>query len=76
MLGGGFLKKGHFFDNVAGHESDPVALRDAWLQAAINGCQGGTGNGSIDERLFRAIDPSGQEWLTEGGRKVRGRMMV
>ena len=79
MLGGGFLKKGHFFDNVAGHESDPAAIRDAWLQAAINGYKGGTGktgNGSIDEKLFRAIDPDGREWYTEGGKKVRGRMML
>ena len=76
MLGGGFLKKGHFFDNVSGHENDPAAIRDAWLQAAINGYKGGTGDGSIDEKVFRAIDADGREWLTEGGKKVRGRMML
>jgi hypothetical protein len=76
LLGGGFLKKGHFFDNVEGHEDDPAAIRDAWLQAAINGYRGGTGKDSVDETLFRAIDPDGREWYTEGGKKVRGQMML
>ena len=76
MLGGGFLKKGHFFDNLGDDQDDPAAIRDAWLQAALNGYRGGTGDGSIDETLFRAIDPDGQEWLTKGGQKVRGRKML
>ena len=69
MLGGGFIKKGHFFDNVKGHETDSPKIRDAWLQAAINGYRGGSSTpGKLDERMFRAIDPDGKQWWAAGGK--------
>lgn len=76
MLGGGFLRRGHFFENVASDPADPAVIRDAWLQAAINGYRGGTGSPKVDEKLFRAVDPDGQEWYAEAGKKVRGRKML
>ena len=80
LLGGGFLRTGHFFDNLKGNTSDPAVIRDAWLQAAINGYKGGGGpmhratgeSAPINERVFRAVDPDGQEWLTEAGKIKRG----
>jgi hypothetical protein len=41
MLGGGFIGAGrHFFDRVAGKESDPVGIRAAWMETAKFGYGG------------------------------------
>jgi hypothetical protein len=68
MLGGGFIKRDHFFDRVRGHEDDPVAIRDAWMKTA----QHGYGGGDLESR-FRAVDRNGQEWLLKEKKIVRGR---
>jgi hypothetical protein len=70
LLGGGFIKKGHFFDNLKNMDFQPAAIRNAWLRAAINGYKGGTGANSINEQLFRAVDPDGREWFTSGGQII------
>lgn len=72
MLGAGFIKEpNHFFARVAGKETDPVAVRDAWMNAAKSGY-----GGDENEDKFRAIDPNGQEWKLSKGKIVRGRKIT
>lgn len=68
LLGGGFIKKNHFFDRVKGKEDKPAAIRDAWLRTALKGY----GGGDLESR-FRAVDPDGQEWLIRKKKIVKGR---
>jgi hypothetical protein len=65
MLGNGFIKKNHFFDNVKGKTGtgDLDAVAKGWMTAAKEGY----GGGSLEER-FRAIDFEGQGWKLEGGK--------
>ncbi|MEA3643420.1 MAG: hypothetical protein VBE63_26320 [Lamprobacter sp.] len=69
MLGGGFIKRQHFFANVGGAASgdlDLVAM--AWMDAAKWGYGGGP-----NESKFRAIKQNGQELKLEKGAIVDGR---
>jgi len=68
MLGGGFMKKGHFFDRLEPGRLDAVTVRDAWMGAALQGY----GGGDIEGR-FRAVDPEGQEWKLVKKKINRGR---
>lgn len=68
MLGGGFIKKGHFFERVAGHVDDPKAVCDAWMRTA----KAGYGGGDMEDR-FRCVDPDGQEFELRKGQISRGR---
>ena len=68
MLGAGFIKKGHFFDNVAEHADDFDAIVQAWMNAAKKGY-----GGSDMESRFRCIDRDGREWKLEKGRIKKGR---
>lgn len=70
MLGGGFMHKGHFFDNVRGKTEDMVAWRTAWMKAAARGYGDGP-----NETKFRAVDSDGQEWVLEEGKIVKGRKL-
>lgn len=73
MLGGGFIKSpDHFFDRVKGHEDDPVAIRDAWMETAKYYYD--YTNGKVNR--FRAVDPDGQEWKLEKGVIKRGRKIT
>jgi hypothetical protein len=63
MLGNGFIKTKHFFDNVSGKTADLDAVTKAWMTAA----QTGYGSGPMADR-FRAIDFDGQGWKLEGGK--------
>ena len=66
MLGGGFMKKSHFFRQVEGDIADPDLVAQAWMRAA----KAGYGGGSI-ESIFRAVDYSGQGWMLRDGKIVR-----
>ncbi len=68
MLGAGFIKTGHFFDNVTEHLDDPKAIAQAWMKAARKGY----GGGDMEDR-FRCIDRAGREWKLEKGRIKAGR---
>lgn len=68
LLGGGFIKKEHFFDRLSPGKLEPAAIRDAWMRTARRGY----GGGDLEGR-FRAVDPDGQEWRLTGGKIVRGR---
>ena len=61
------LKK-NFFTYLKDTKQDAEAVRNAWLQAAMEG-HGGTKL----EGTFRAIDPDGQEWKIVNKEIVRGR---
>ena len=63
MLGNGFIKKNHFFDNVKGKTADLDAVARGWMTAAQAGYGGGWG-----EERFRAIDFDGQGVKLEGGK--------
>jgi len=63
MLGNGFIKKNHFFDNVKGKTADLDAVASGWMTAAQAGYGGGWG-----EERFRAIDFAGQGWKLEAGK--------
>lgn len=70
MLGGGFMKTGHFFDRLSADKMDATAVRNAWMGAALQGY----GGGDLETR-FRAVDPDGQEWQIvdkkiQAGRKL------
>lgn len=71
LLGGGFIKTGHFFERVKGKEDKPEKICDAWMLAAGKGYGGGD-----MEEIFRALDPSGQEWELSGGKIKRGRKIT
>ena len=68
MLGAGFIKSGHFFDNVAKHVDDADAIVQAWMRAAKKGY----GGGNMEDR-FRCIDRDGREWKLDKGRIRTGR---
>ena len=68
MLGGGFMKTGHFFDRLSAETLDAVSVRDAWMNAALKGY-----GGAEYEPRFRAVDPDGQEWQLRDRKIVRGR---
>jgi hypothetical protein len=68
MLGGGFIKAKHFFNNVQRGTDDPIAVRNAWMEAA----RAGYGGGSLEDR-FRAFDYDMQEWKLKDGKIVKGR---
>jgi hypothetical protein len=69
MLGGGFITN-HFFKRVEGHITDPVAIRNAWMETALRGYGGGS-----QEGIFRAVDPDGQEWKLLNRKIVKGRTL-
>ena len=71
MLGGGFIKTGHFFERVKGHDDEPAKIRDAWMQTALKGY----GGDDFEDR-FRAIDPDGQEWEISKKKIKRGRKIT
>lgn len=66
MLGNGFIKKNHFFENVKGKTDDLEAVAQGWMKAA----QAGYGRGAMADR-FRAIDYDGQGWKLDDGRIVK-----
>ena len=66
MLGNGFIKKNHFFDNVKGKTDDLDAITNAWMKAA----KAGYGSGAMADR-FRAIDYGGQGWKLSDGKIVK-----
>ena len=68
MLGGGFIKRDHFFANLKGDTQKLDAVVQAWMKAA----SWGYGGGAI-EGLFRAVDMAGQEWKLAGKKIVAGR---
>ena len=68
MLGAGFLKKGHFFDNLGVGIPTADKAAEAWMAAAKAGY-----GGVPMESKFRAIDMSGQEFKLESGEIVEGR---
>lgn len=68
MLGAGFIKTGHFFDNVADAVDDGDAIVQAWMRAARKGY----GSGDMEGR-FRCIDRGGREWKLVKGRITKGR---
>ena len=72
MLGGGFIGAGkHFFDRVAGKDTDPQGVRDAWMETAKFGYGGGK-----NESKFRAIDLDGREWRLLKGEIRPGRRFL
>lgn len=66
MLGNGFIKKNHFFDNVKGKTDDLDAISNGWMRAA----KAGYGSGAMSDR-FRAIDFDGQGWKLSEGKIVK-----
>jgi len=60
--------KTNFFDRLKDTKQDAEAVRNAWMQTALEG-HGGTQL----EGIFRAIDPDGQEWKIEKKKIVPGR---
>ncbi|MCM5681756.1 hypothetical protein M8A51_19690 [Schlegelella sp. S2-27] len=68
MLGGGFIRRKHFFDRLPRGEITGAACAWAWMGAAQTGYAGG----SMADR-FRAVTASGQEWKLSGGQIVKGR---
>ena len=70
MLGGGFLKRNHFFNNLGGRTDDPDTVRNAWMKAA----RLGYGGGVLEDR-FRAVDFDKQEWKLAQGKIVKGRKL-
>lgn len=70
MLGGGFLRRKHFFNNVRGSVDDSAGQCEAWMEAA----QAGYSDSSL-ESLFRAVDIGGQEWKLVDGKIVQGRKL-
>jgi len=68
MLGGGFIRRGHFFARLPPGEVTGDACVSAWMGAAKTGYSGN----SLADR-FRAVSAAGQEWKLAGGKVVRGR---
>lgn len=68
MLGGGFIRRKHFFDRLPRGEITGAACVWAWMGAAQTGY---TGNSLADR--FRAVTAAGQEWKLAGGKIVKGR---
>jgi hypothetical protein len=68
ILGGGFIKKGHFFERAVGRMDDPKALCDSWMQAARTGY----GGGDMEDR-FRCVNPDGREFQLIQNRIQAGR---
>ena len=66
VLGNGFIKEGHFFDNVKGKTEDLDAVTNSWMKAA----QKGYGSGSVGSG-FRAVDYDGQGWKLDKGKIVK-----
>lgn len=71
MLGGGFLKKDHFFNRVLAHGKTSLeGVAKAWMEAARAGY-----GGARVEGKFRCVDREGQEWKLKDGAIVKGRMI-
>ena len=68
MLGGGFIRRRHFFDRLPRGEITGDACVSAWMGAAQTGYAGI----SLADR-FRAVSVGGQEWKLADGQIVRGR---
>jgi len=62
ILGNGFIKKKHFFDNVRGKTTVADDAARAWMTAAKEGY----GAGAMSDR-FPAVDYEGQGWQLDGG---------
>ena len=66
MLGNGFIKKNHFFNNVQGKTDDLDAISQAWMKAA----NAGYATHAYADK-FRAVDFGGQGWKLSDGKIVK-----